>query len=145
MTTPYIPGQDYVGSKVNAVPEIFTQDSFFQRTPHAGGLTPTVALWSTNAGTAAASVTTVTGFDQAGHFTVTAGSAPSAGTVCTLVFGRPLTATPSSVLVNSADTTAGATTNPTFGVLAVSKTGFAVYGPALTATHTYLMNYQVIQ
>lgn len=145
MTTPWVPGQVIVGSKVNAAPNVFTNEAVFQHIPHAGGTSPKAALFGLNSGTGA-SVSAVTGYDGAGNFTITAGTGSLAGTMASVTFGRALSAAPSSVNVTVADSTAGASTNVVAGGLAFSKTGFSVYsGTALTLAHTYLVSYQVWQ
>ena len=69
-----------------------------------------------------------------------------AGTIITVMFGEALSATPVSVVVSSANTTAGATTNLDVGALAMSKTGFSIYaaGSAITSD-TYLIQYSVLK
>ena len=143
MTSPYIPGQAYIGSKVETAPTVLSANITTQAGIRAGGLTPTLALVASNAGTGA-SITTATGFDQAGHFSITAGTSPTTGTMCTVVFGRPLNATPSSIQVTGADTSG--VTNASYGATSWSKTGFSVVSnAAMTLNHVYLFAYQVVQ
>ncbi len=138
-------GQVVVGSHVETAPWIFTQSLTSQKIPSASGTSPTVATVTAGAGTGA-SVSAVTGYDQAGNFTVTAGTSPAAGTICTVTFGTPLAAAPSSVVVNASNTKAGAAAGITVGAIGLSKSGFAVFGnTAGSLSATYLINYQVIQ
>lgn len=145
MTTPWVPGQVIVGSKVNSAPTVFTQPVYQQQVPHSAGTAPKVALFGLNSGTGA-SVSAVTGYDMAGSFTITAGTGSLAGTMASVTFGRSLAAAPVAVNVTVADSTAAASTNVVAGGLAFKTTGFAVYsGTALTLNHTYLVSYQVWQ
>ena len=138
-------GQNYEGSKVQGVKEIFAKKAVFCGGIGAAGNVPTVALTS-NAGTLA-TITSQLGYDMAGSFVLTAGTASTAaGTVATVVFGDPAAATPVSVVMSAANTTAGATTNLTVGALAVSKTGFSVYAAgAPVVNDTYLVSYMVMR
>jgi hypothetical protein len=144
VTTPWQPGVLYPGQKLESAPQIFASVVTQQQIPHAAGTSPPKpTLFGTNSGTGA-SVTTVTGYDMAGNFSITAGTAPAAGTVCSLTFGRPLAATPVAVNVSVTDTTGS--TNASFGALAWSKTGFSVYAnAAMTLNRVYLVSYQVWQ
>jgi hypothetical protein len=143
MTTPFVPGQAYIGSKVDQAPQIFAGLVTMQQIPHSGGTAPKAALFASNSGTGAA-IGAVTGYDMAGNFTITAGTSPTTGTVATVTFGRPLAATPVAVNVSGADTSGA--TNLSFGAMALSKTGFSVYASAaMTLNHAYLLSYQVWQ
>lgn len=144
MTTPFIPGQDYVGSKVNTAPQVFTQAVQTQAGITAGGLAPKITALAA-AGSLAA-VSAQVGYDQAGSFVLTAGTTPTGGSICTVTFGRPLNAAPSSVLVACGDQTNAATTSINVSAISVTKTGFTVFaGSAATLAHTYLISYQVIK
>jgi hypothetical protein len=138
-------GQNYEGSKVQGVKEIFAKKIVTCGGIGAAGNVPTLAL-TTNAGSSA-TFTSQAGYDMAGSAVFTAGTtATVAGTMATVTFGDALSATPVAVLVTAANTTAGATTNLTVGALNVSKTGFSIYsaGSALTSD-TYLINWLVMR
>lgn len=139
------PGQSFVGKEVLGAPVITAKKLTTAGGIAAGGNTPTITLTS-NAGLAS-TVTSQNGYDQGGNFVYTAGTnATVAGTIITVVFGEALSATPVSVVVSSANTTAGATTNLDVGALAMSKTGFSIYaaGSAITSD-TYLVQYSVLK
>jgi len=144
MTTPFIPGQDYVGSKVNAAPQVFTQQVTTQQGIRAGGYQPKVAALAA-AGSLAA-ISAQVGYDQAGSFVLTAGTTPTGGSIATVTFGQPLSAAPSSVNVTCGDQTNAATTSLVVGAVSVTKSGFTVYsGTAATLNHAYLISYQVFR
>lgn len=103
------------------------------------GTAPTVAA-TAGAGTGA-SVGSRVGWDVGGSFALTAGTTPAAGSIATVTFGTALAAAPVSVVVSAIDN-AGTVINVGAGTF--SATGFTIYGPALTATHVYLISYQVV-
>lgn len=104
------------------------------------GTVPSAAAGA-GAGTGAATSSRV-GHDIGGSFVLTAGTTPAAGVVATVTFGTALSAAPVSVVVSCVDTTANAPVD--VGAAALATTGFSVYGPALTASHTYLISYVVV-
>jgi hypothetical protein len=145
--TPYqvAPGQLFEGSQVFSQKTIFGKKVVCTNGIGAAGAVPNIALTS-NAGTTA-TVTSQLGYDMAGSFVLTAGTAATvAGTIATVTFGQVDAATPVAVLVTAANTTAGATTNLDVGALAVSKTGFSIYAASSAVTSdTYLINYMVLR
>jgi hypothetical protein len=135
-------GQVVVGSKVEWAPESFAQTITTYAGIAAAGNVPTVAILA-GAGTVG-SITSQNGYDQAGNFILTAGTASiNGGSLCSVTFGQPLTATPSAVIVN-AGYTAG-TLGLAVGAVSVSKSGFVIQGPAPASGAAYLMSYQVIR
>ena len=142
--TPYqvFPGQAVVGKKVVDVAEIHTVKLTTTDGLAAGGNVPTVAILA-GAGTVG-SITGQAGYDQAGSFILTAGTATiNGGSLASVTFGQPLSAAPVSVVVN-AGYTAG-TFSLGVGAVSVSKTGFVVQGGAPTSGAAYLISYQVIR
>lgn len=136
------PGQAVIGQKVEPAPESFAQTITTYGGIAAAGNVPTVAILA-GAGTVG-SITAQNGYDQAGNFVLTAGTATiNGGSLCSVTFGQPLTATPSAVIVN-AGYTAG-TFSLGVGAVSVSKTGFVVQGGAPTSGAAYLISYQVIR
>lgn len=138
-------GQLYEGSQVFNQKTIFGKKVVCTNGIGAAGAVPNIVLTS-NAGSAA-TVTSQLGYDMAGSFVLNAGTATTvAGTLATVTFGQVDAATPVAVLVTAANTTAGATTNLDVGALAVSKTGFSIYGAGQPGTSaTYLINYMVLR
>jgi hypothetical protein len=137
------PGQAFLGADVHGAKQLFASKVVPCGGIAAAGNVPTIAL-TTNAGSSS-TVTSQAGYDMAGSFVLTAGTAATAaGTIASVTFGNVFAATPPAVLVTAANTTAGATTNIDIGALAVSKTGFSIYaaGSMLTSA-TYLVNYCV--
>lgn len=138
----YQPGQVYLGSKLNAEPQVFAASVTTLAGVKAGGNVPSVAILR-GSGTVG-SITGQTGFDQAGSFVLNAGTATIVGgSLASVTFGTPLAAAPSAVIVN-AGITAGTVS---FAVAPVSVTnkGFVVQGGAPTSGTAYLISYQVIQ
>jgi len=136
------PGQAVIGSKVEWAPESFAQTVTTYGGIAAAGNVPTVAILA-GAGTVG-SITAQNGYDQAGNFVLNAGTATIVGgSLCSVTFGQPLTATPSAVVVG-AGYTAG-TVSFAVGAVSVSKTGFVVQGGAPTSGAAYLISYQVIK
>ena len=138
----YTKGQVVVGAQVVADPVVYGNVVCTTQGIQAGGGVPTVTAL-TPAGLAAA-VSSQVGTDQAGSFVLTAGTAANAGgTQLSVTFATPLPVAPASVNVNVADTTSAATTTLAWGATGYSTTGFTIFGGATTASHTYLVSYQV--
>ena len=115
----------------------------------AGG-TSTVAaagvITMTGAGATAGgggSVTAVTAVDTAGNFAITTGATPAAGTVAVVTFANGLPAVPKAITVNLIDTTASPNTSAAGAAGSVTANSFAVVSPALTAAHSYTVQYIV--
>ena len=135
-------GQAFIGSDLKTDQQIFTQRAIFAGGIAAGGNVPTLALLS-GAGTVG-TLTQQNGYDMAGNFILTAGTASiNGGSLCSVTFGQPLTSTPVAVQVN-AGYTAG-TFSLGVGAVSVSKTGFVVQGGAPTSGAAYLISYTVIK
>ena len=140
----YQKGQVYVGSHVETAPVVFGAAVTTDAGIVAGGGLPTLGTFAT-LGTGS-SIGSQVGTDQAGSFVLTLGTqVPTGGTQLSVTFATPLPSAPAAVVVNVADTTASATTNPAWGATAYSTTGFVIYGGVTTASHTYLVSYQVIR
>lgn len=137
-----VPGQAFIGSKVSADPQVFAARATFAAGIAAGGNVPTLAILG-GAGTVG-SITAQNGYDMAGNFVLTAGTASiNGGSLCSVTFGQPLTSTPVAVHVN-AGYTAG-TFSLGVGAVSVSKTGFVIQGAAPVSGAAYLMSYLVIK
>ena len=135
-------GQNFQGKRVQASPEIFGNKITTTAGIAAGGYPPTVAILA-GAGTVG-SITSQVGYDQAGSFILTAGTASiNGGSLASVTFGQPLSVAPVSVTVN-AGYTAG-TFSLGVGAVSLSKTGFVVQGGAPTSGAAYLISYQVIK
>ncbi len=135
----FTPGQALVEAST-----VFDNFTAFNRGIKAGtGFgAPTVA-GGTAAG-AGAAISGQRGTDFAGAFVVTAGTAPSPGTIATVTFANQLAVTPTSVIVNVQNQT-GATALPA-APSAVATTGFGVEaGATFTATQVLNVTYLVIQ
>jgi hypothetical protein len=136
------PGQNFEGAKVETAQQIFGKKVITTGGLAAGGNVPTIAILS-GAGTVG-TITQQNGYDQAGNFILTAGSASIfGGSLASVTFGSPLSATPVAVNV-SAGYTSG-TTSLAVGAVSVSKTGFVIQGGAPASAAAYLMSYQVIK
>jgi hypothetical protein len=135
-------GQAYLGAKVSSDPQIFAAKITAAGGLAAGGNVPTVAILG-GAGTVG-SITQQNGYDMAGNFILTAGTASiNGGSLCSVTFGQPLAAAPVAVQVN-AGYTAG-TFSLGVGAVSVSKTGFVVQGAAPVSGAAYLISYTVIR
>ena len=135
-------GHNFQGKRVQASPEIFGNKITTTAGIAAGGYPPTVAILA-GAGTVG-SITSQVGYDQAGSFILTAGTASiNGGSLASVTFGQPLAVAPVSVTVN-AGYTAG-TFSLGVGAVSVSKTGFVVQGGAPASGAAYLISYQVIK
>ena len=141
------PGQKYVpettqfGGQVIAQAPLTTQMGIV-----AGGKVPAIGTIPAGAGTAC-SVTGTAGTDQAGNFTISnANVTPTpGGTTCAVTFGAALSATPVSVNLTAANTTAGGTVGIDVGAMAMSKSGFSVFMSPLGSVSSYLVSYQVFK
>jgi hypothetical protein len=110
----------------------------------AGGGQPTLGTLSAVGLTG--SVGSQVGTDMAGSFVLTAGTASTAGgTQIAVTFATPLPTAPAAVLVTIGDQGASSTTNPSWGAIGLSTTGFYFYGGTTTASHTYLVSYMVVR
>jgi hypothetical protein len=135
-------GQNFQGKDVHPSPTVFGSKITTTAGIAAGGYPPTVAILP-GAGTVG-SITSQGGYDQAGSFILTAGTASiNGGSLASVTFGQPLAVAPVSVLVN-AGYTAG-TFSLGVGAVSVSKTGFVVQGGAPQSGAAYLISYQVIK
>ena len=135
-------GQNFQGKRVQASPEIFGNKITTTAGIAAGGYPPTVAILA-GAGTVG-SITSQVGYDQAGSFILTAGTASiNGGSLASVTFGQPLSIAPSAVIVD-AGYTAG-TFGLAVGAVSVTKSGFVVQGPAPVSAAAYLISYMVIR
>ena len=136
------PGQLFLGKKLEPNPVIHAHKATFADGIAAGGNVPTVALLS-GAGTVG-TVTQQNGYDMAGNFILTAGTASIlGGSLCSVTFGSPQTQAPASVIVNAGYTSG--TISLGVGAVSLSKTGFVIAGAAPASGAAYLMSYQVIR
>ncbi len=137
-TGQFTPGQTLIEAQT-----VFDNFTIFNRGVKAGtGFgSPTIGLVTAGAGTGA-SVSSQRGTDFAGAFTVTAGTGPIGGTLCTVTFANQLSAVPTSVIC---DVTDNAATAVSAGPNALAATGFAFVVGSLTLSHTYTCTYMVIQ
>jgi len=139
----YAAGQNYQGKKVFSEGVIVGGKLTTTNGLAAGGNVPTIALLP-GAGTVG-SITQQNGYDQAGNFILTAGTASIVGgSLCSVTFGQPLTQTPVSVVVTAGYTT-GTVSAGGVGAVSVSKTGFVIQGSAPGSAAAYLVSYQVIR
>lgn len=137
-----VPGQNYQGKVVETAPVVYGKKVTACGGIAVGGNVPTVAILS-GAGTVG-SITQQNGYDDAGNFILTAGSATIyGGSLCSVTFGSPFSSTPSAVVVNAGYTTG--TVSLGVGAVSVSKTGFVVQGGAPGSAAAYLISYQVIR
>ena len=135
-------GQNFQGKQVEDAPVVYGQKITTTDGIAAGGYAPTVAILA-GAGTVG-SITGQGGYDQAGSFILTAGTASiNGGSLASVTFGKPLAVAPLAVNVN-AGYTAG-TFSLGVGAVSVSKTGFVVQGGAPQSGAAYLISYQVIK
>lgn len=135
-------GQNFQGKYVEGAQAVFAHKITTTEGIAAGGYPPTVAILA-GAGTVG-SITSQVGYDQAGSFILTAGTASiNGGSLVSVTFGQPLTVAPLAVNVN-AGYTAG-TFSLAVGAVSVSKTGFVIQGGAPTSGAAYLISYQVIK
>ena len=135
-------GQAFIGSDLKTDQQIFAQRIIAAGGIAAGGNVPTVALLP-GAGTVG-TVTQQNGYDMAGNFILTAGTASiNGGSLCSVTFGQPFSVAPSSVIVTAGYTTG--TVSLGVGAVSVSKTGFVVQGAAPGSAAAYLISYQVIR
>lgn len=136
------PGQAFLGSDVTANPVIHAKKVTTTRGLAAGGNVPTVAILS-GSGTVG-SITQQNGYDQAGNFILTAGTASIfGGSLASVTFGTPLAASPVSVNVNAGIVTG--TVSLGVGAVSYTKSGFVIQGAAPASGTAYLISYQVIQ
>lgn len=136
------PGQLVPQSKVFPDPVVFAAKAVALGGLGVGGNCPTVTILP-GAGTVGA-ISAVTGWDQAGQFTLTAGTASLAGgSLASVTFGSPLSSSPAAVVV-TAGLTSG-TVSFTVGAVSVSKTGFVVQGGAPVSGQAYVINYMVLR
>lgn len=141
---PVIPGVNYAGAKFFPEPVVHGGNLTTQAGIIAAGGTPSVSPLIP-AGTGAA-ISAQVGTDQAGSFVLTAGTFPTIGTLCSVVFATALPAAPASVNVTAANTTSGTAAAITVAATALSASGFSVVpSAALTLNSTYLMSYQVFR
>lgn len=139
--TPF-PGQALLGSRVEPDPLVTTRKHTATGGLAVGGNVPTIAILS-GAGTVGA-ISAATGYDQAGQFTLTAGTASIfGGSLASVTFGQPLAASPAAVIVDAAITSG--TVSFSIGAVSVSKTGFVIQGGAPTSGQAYVINYMVLQ
>jgi hypothetical protein len=135
-------GQSLVGSEVNQNKVVFGKKITTTDGIAVGGNVPTVAILA-GAGTVG-SITSQNGYDQAGNFVLNAGTASIAGgSLASVTFGEPLSATPVAVNVNAGYTSG--TFGLTVGAVSVSKTGFVIQGAAPVSGAAYLISYQVLR
>ena len=135
-------GQAFIGSDLKIAQQIFAQRIIAAGGIAAGGNVPTVALLP-GAGTVG-TVTQQNGYDMAGNFILTAGTASIlGGSLCSVTFGSPQTQAPASVIVNAGYTSG--TISLGVGAVSLSKTGFVIAGAAPASGAAYLMSYQVIR
>lgn len=135
-------GQAAEGSKAEFSPMAFAAPVTTYQGITAAGNVPVVAILA-GAGTVG-SVTAQNGYDQAGNFVLTAGTATiTGGSLASVTFGQPLTAPPSSVIVTAGYTSG--TVSLAVGAVSVTKTGFVIQGGAPASAAAYLISYQVIR
>lgn len=138
----YIPGQNVPGQKVFNEPVSAIKKIIAYSGIAAAGNVPTVAILG-GSGTVG-SITSQTGYDMAGNFILTAGTATIVGgSLASVTFGSPLSAAPVAVQVN-AGYTAG-TFSFGVGAVSITKNGFVVQGGAPVSGAAYLISYQVIK
>ena len=145
MPSTWVPGQNAQGFEAVGSPVVFGQTITPSQGIVAGGNAPTVGTLASVGFTGA--ISSQVGTDMAGSFVLTAGTgaAIAAGTLIAITFARPLPTSPAAVLVTTGDTTASANASPAWGAVSASTTGFYLLGAAPTASHTYLISYQVIR
>ncbi len=139
-----VPGQVYQGAHVFPSPgnTIFAKPAVLAGGLAAGGNIPTVSILS-GAGTVG-SITQVNGYDMAGNFILTSGSASIfGGSLAAVTFGQPLDVAPVSVVVDAGITSG--TVSFSVGPVSISKTGFVVQGPAPVSATAYLISYFVVK
>ena len=136
------PGQNFQGSKVWGDPQVFSRPVVAAGGVAAGGNVPTLAILP-GAGTVG-SITQQNGYDMAGNFILTAGTASIAGgSLCSVTFGQPLDTAPVAVQVTAGYTTG--TVSLGVGAVSLAKTGFVVQGAAPASGAAYLMSYFVVR
>ena len=136
------PGQVAVGAKVESAPLITTGKMTAAAGFAIGGNIPTVTIGA-GAGTVGA-ISAVTGYDQAGSFTLTAGTANiQAGTLATVTFGQPLTVAPLAALVNMY--APAGTLGIAVGAFGLSKTGFSIGGQVPVSGAAYTVTWFVVR
>jgi len=138
----YTPGSNLPGVKVTAAPSLFAQRVTLTGGLAAGGYVPTVAILA-GAGTVG-SISGQAGYDMAGNFVLTAGTAAlNGGSLASVTFGQQLDVAPVAVQVNAAYTTGS--TGLAVGAASLTKSGFTVTGPAPASGAAYLISYLVIR